>query len=105
MGKLSASDQPNLLRRSLLAGGAAAVLAPRSVLAQVSNGIRIGVPTKTYWPTIICETAIAPEAVRKGRHQGRADDLSQRRGRLRGHRGGRRRPDPQLLLERRRRAL
>ena len=47
MGKFSASDQPNLLRRSLLAGGAAAVLAPRSVLAQASNGIRIGVPTKT----------------------------------------------------------
>ena len=65
MGKFPASDQPNLLRRSLLAGGAAAVLAPRSVLAQASNGIRIGVPTKTYWPTIVCETALRQKLFEK----------------------------------------
>src|SRR6476620_3981921 len=65
MGECSASDQPNLLRRSLLASGAAAVLAPRSVLAQASNGIRIGVPTKTYWPTIVCETALRQKLFEK----------------------------------------
>src|SRR5262245_41663715 len=56
MGKMRA--QPNQLRRSLLVGGAAAILAPRSALPQASTGIRIGVPTKTYWPTIVCETAL-----------------------------------------------
>ncbi len=38
----------------------------------------------------------APGAVRQGRHQGRADDLSQRRRDLRGGGGGRRRPAAQL---------
>src|SRR5580765_5885498 len=65
MGKFPASEQPDLLRRSLLAGGAAAVLAPRSVLAQPSNGIRIGVPTRTYWPTIVCETALRQKLFEK----------------------------------------
>jgi NitT/TauT family transport system substrate-binding protein len=31
---------------------------PRVALAQANNTIRIGVPTKTYWPTIVAETAI-----------------------------------------------
>jgi NitT/TauT family transport system substrate-binding protein len=31
---------------------------PNVARAQAGNGIRIGVPTKTYWPTIIAETAI-----------------------------------------------
>jgi NitT/TauT family transport system substrate-binding protein len=58
MGKKPLTDRPDLLRRSLLIGGAAAVAVPNVVGAQGGNSIRIGVPTKTYWPTIIAETAI-----------------------------------------------
>ena len=58
MGKEPLTDRPDLLRRSLLIGGAAAVAMPNVARAQGGNGIRIGVPTKTYWPTIIAETAI-----------------------------------------------
>ena len=32
---------------------------------RASSGIRIGVPTKTYWPTIICETAIRQKLFEK----------------------------------------
>ena len=46
-----------LTRRSLLAG-AGALCMPRLALGQGRETVRIGVPTKTYWPTIICETAI-----------------------------------------------
>jgi NitT/TauT family transport system substrate-binding protein len=41
------------------------VLAPRLALAQGGGTIRIGVPTKTYWPTIICETAIRQKLFEK----------------------------------------
>jgi len=58
MGKAPLTDRPDLLRRSLLVGGAAAVAMPNIALAQGGDTIRIGVPTKTYWPTIVCETAI-----------------------------------------------
>jgi NitT/TauT family transport system substrate-binding protein len=58
-------EKPDLQRRQLLAGGAASIVGgvagaflPRPAAAQAANTIRIGVPTKTYWPTIICETAI-----------------------------------------------
>ncbi|MFO1085978.1 MAG: ABC transporter substrate-binding protein [Reyranellaceae bacterium] len=44
-------------RRAVLAGVAAAGL-PRIALGQSRDKIRIGVPTKTYWPTIVCETAL-----------------------------------------------
>jgi len=45
-------------RRSLLAGGAATLLLPRLAFGQAKPVVRIGVPTKTYFPTIIAETAI-----------------------------------------------
>lgn len=45
-------------RRAMLAGAAAAVTLPRFAIAQAREKIRIGVPTKTYWPTIVCETAL-----------------------------------------------
>ena len=46
-------------RRAMLAGAAAAAAGlPRFAIAQSRDKIRIGVPTKTYWPTIVCETAI-----------------------------------------------
>jgi NitT/TauT family transport system substrate-binding protein len=47
-----------LKRRTVLAGLGATVAAPHIALGQGGNVIRIGVPTKTYWPTIIAETAI-----------------------------------------------
>ena len=65
MGKRPLTDKPDLLRRSLLAGGAASVFMPNVARAQSSNSIRIGVPTKTYWPTIICETAIRQKLFEK----------------------------------------
>src|SRR5262245_20275116 len=58
MGKELQKDSPDFLRRSLLIGAAAAAAMPNVVRAQGANSIRIGVPTKTYWPTIIAETAI-----------------------------------------------
>ena len=45
-------------RRAMLAGAAAAAGLPRFAIAQTREKIRIGVPTKTYWPTIVCETAL-----------------------------------------------
>ena len=65
MGKEPLTDRPDLLRRSLLIGGAAAVAMPNVARAQAGNGIRIGVPTKTYWPTIIAETAIRQKLFEK----------------------------------------
>jgi NitT/TauT family transport system substrate-binding protein len=65
MGKCPVTETPNLVRRSLIMGGAAAAIAPKSVLAQASTSIRIGVPTKTYWPTIVCETAIRQKLFEK----------------------------------------
>lgn len=65
MGTKRQSDRVDLIRRSLLLGGAAAAVAPRISLAQGQNVIRIGVPTKTYWPTIICETAIRQKLFEK----------------------------------------
>jgi NitT/TauT family transport system substrate-binding protein len=45
-------------RRSLLVGGAATLLLPGLAFGQAKQTVRIGVPTKTYFPTIIAETAI-----------------------------------------------
>ncbi len=51
-------------RRAVLAG-AAAVGLPRFAIGQTRQKIRIGVPTKTYWPTIICETALRQKLFEK----------------------------------------
>jgi NitT/TauT family transport system substrate-binding protein len=45
-------------RRAVLAGAIAATSLPRFAIGQAREKIRIGVPTKTYWPTIVCETAL-----------------------------------------------
>ena len=58
MRKRPKADKPDLQRRSLLVAGAAAMAMPRVALAQGGGTIRIGVPTRTYWPTIVAETAI-----------------------------------------------
>ena len=49
---------PDPVRRSMLAGGAATLLLPKLAFGQAKPVVRIGVPTKTYFPTIIAETAI-----------------------------------------------
>ena len=58
MSKSQSNLNPDLVRRSMLLGGAAALLLPNIVFAQAKQTVRIGVPTKTYFPTIIGETAI-----------------------------------------------
>jgi NitT/TauT family transport system substrate-binding protein len=65
MARKPSDQKPDLQRRLLLAGGAAAVLMPRAALAQGANTVRIGVPTRTYWPTIVCETAIRQKLFEK----------------------------------------
>src|ERR1700694_1370457 len=65
MGNGPLTEKPDLHRRSFLVAGAATVLAPRVALAQAADTIRVGVPTKTYWPTIICETAIRQKLFEK----------------------------------------
>ncbi|WP_421998360.1 ABC transporter substrate-binding protein [Reyranella sp.] len=52
-------------RRAVLAGAAAAASLPRFAIAQGREKVRIGVPTKTYWPTIVCETAIRQKLFEK----------------------------------------
>lgn len=57
------ADKPTITavkfrRRTILAGIGATIAAPYVARAQASNVVRIGVPTKTYYPTIIAETAI-----------------------------------------------
>ncbi len=59
------NEAPDRLRRSMLLAGAAALCTPRIALGQARETVRIGVPTKTYWPTIICETAIRQKLFEK----------------------------------------
>ena len=49
---------PSSTRRAVVLGGAAALSFPALVLGQAKPVVRIGVPTKTYFPTIIAETAL-----------------------------------------------
>jgi NitT/TauT family transport system substrate-binding protein len=65
MGKTPHADKHNLSRRSLLLAGAAAVAMPHVARAQGAGTIRIGVPTRTYWPTIVCETALRQKLFEK----------------------------------------
>ena len=50
--------KPNRTRRAVVLGGTAALSFPAIVLGQAKPVVRIGVPTKTYFPTIIAETAL-----------------------------------------------
>lgn len=54
-----------LKRRTVLAGIGASIAMPSIVRAQGANVVRIGVPTKTYYPTIIAETAIRQKLFEK----------------------------------------
>jgi len=58
-------QNPDPVRRSMLMGGATMLLMPNIVLGQARQTIRIGVPTKTYFPTIIAETAIRQKLFEK----------------------------------------
>jgi len=54
-----------LQRRTVIVGLSATVAMPWVARAQGANVIRIGVPTKTYYPTIIAETAIRQKLFEK----------------------------------------
>ena len=58
MAKTPPITTARLKRRTVIAGLGATVAMPWVARAQGSNVVRIGVPTKTYYPTIIAETAI-----------------------------------------------
>ena len=55
----------NRTRRAVVLGGTAALSFPAIVLGQAKPVVRIGVPTKTYFPTIIAETAIRQKLFEK----------------------------------------
>jgi NitT/TauT family transport system substrate-binding protein len=65
MAKQPRDGKPDLQRRALIVAGAAGLAMPHIAFAQGSNAIRIGVPTRTYWPTIVCETAIRQKLFEK----------------------------------------
>jgi NitT/TauT family transport system substrate-binding protein len=65
MRVISRTGKPALSRRSVLAVGAATLVAPRIAIGQARPTVRIGVPTKTYFPTIIAETAIRQKLFEK----------------------------------------
>ena len=48
----------SITRRHILATFAAASVLGTSAMAQAADAVRIGLPTKTYWPTTIAETAV-----------------------------------------------
>jgi len=48
----------SITRRHILATLAAASVLGTSAMAQAADTVRIGLPTKTYWPTTIAETAV-----------------------------------------------
>src|SRR3954449_11388605 len=48
----------SITRRHILATIAAASVLGASAMAQAADTVRIGLPTKTYWPTTIAETAV-----------------------------------------------
>lgn len=65
MKKITRAGRPDMMRRALLIGAGAAAVMPRPAIAQSGNVIRIGLPTKTYWPTIIAETALRQKMFEK----------------------------------------
>jgi NitT/TauT family transport system substrate-binding protein len=65
MIKTRPDGKPNQLRRTLLLAGAATVAMPYVSFGQGRVKVRIGTPTKTYFPTIIVETAIQQKLFEK----------------------------------------
>ena len=54
-----------IMRRHVLATIAAATVLGASGIAQAADTVRIGLPTKTYWPTTIAETAVRQKLFEK----------------------------------------
>src|ERR1700710_93291 len=67
----------NFTRRHVLTTMTAATLLGTSVMAQAADTVRIGLPTKTYWPTTIAETAVRQKLFEK---EGIAAELTIYRG-------------------------
>ena len=55
----------NITRRHILATITAATVLGASGIAQAADTVRIGLPTKTYWPTTIAETAVRQKLFEK----------------------------------------
>jgi NitT/TauT family transport system substrate-binding protein len=55
----------SITRRHILAMIAAASVLGASAMAQAADTVRIGLPTKTYWPTTIAETAVRQKLFEK----------------------------------------
>ena len=55
----------SITRRHILATISAATLLGASAIAQAADTVRIGLPTKTYWPTTIAETAVRQKLFEK----------------------------------------
>ena len=66
-----------ITRRHILATITAATLLGASGMAQAADTVRIGLPTKTYWPTTIAETAVRQKLFEK---EGIAAELTIYRG-------------------------
>jgi len=54
-----------ITRRHILATITAAAVLGASCMAQAADTVRIGLPTKTYWPTTIAETAVRQKLFEK----------------------------------------
>jgi len=67
----------SITRRHILATISAATLLGASGIAQAADTVRIGLPTKTYWPTTIAETAVRQKLFEK---EGIAAELTIYRG-------------------------
>jgi ABC-type nitrate/sulfonate/bicarbonate transport system substrate-binding protein len=67
----------SITRRHILAMISAATLLGASAMAQAADTVRIGLPTKTYWPTTIAETAVRQKLFEK---EGIAAELTIYRG-------------------------
>ena len=55
----------SITRRHVLTTMTAAALLGTSVMAHAADTVRIGLPTKTYWPTTIAETAVKQKLFEK----------------------------------------
>jgi ABC-type nitrate/sulfonate/bicarbonate transport system substrate-binding protein len=66
-----------ITRRHVLATITAATVLGASTMAQAADTVRIGLPTKTYWPTTIAETAVRQKLFEK---EGIAAELTIYRG-------------------------
>jgi NitT/TauT family transport system substrate-binding protein len=67
----------SITRRHILATIAVATVLGASSIAQAADTVRIGLPTKTYWPTTIAETAVRQKLFEK---EGIAAELTIYRG-------------------------